>query len=91
MLLKFLLVKFYYLDNMLFYLNRYEKWIYQLVFSNYSVDQDTISSSLFLQNTNYSGLENFIHVNIVFKCLYKSKKPIKYLDKRNGKRNFKYA
>ncbi len=67
-------------------LNWFEERIYLLIFSNHNVDKDIIPNSNFLQNADYSGLENYTHINIVSECPEKSSNPLdvvlKYLDKR---------
>ncbi len=49
-------------------LNWLEQKIYTFIFRNHAVDQDIIPNSQFLQNVDYSGLENCTHINIVSKC-----------------------
>lgn len=69
-------------------LNWFEERIYALIFSNHNVDKDIIPNSNFLQNTDYSGLENCTHINIVLECPEKVSNPLdillKHLDKKAG-------
>lgn len=65
-----------------------EQKIYTFIFSNHAVDQDLIPNSQFLQNVDYSGLENCTHINIVSKCPQKTGNlldvVLTYFDKKVG-------
>lgn len=69
-------------------LNWFEERVYTLIFSNHAVDQDIVPNSEFIQNADYSGLENCTHINIVSECPQKSISPLDvvltYLDKKVG-------
>lgn len=49
-------------------LNWFEEQVYTLIFSNHTVDQDIMPNAEFIQNADYSGLENCTHINIVSEC-----------------------
>lgn len=59
-------------ENVCKSLNWFEQNIYTLIFSNHAVDKDLIPSSQFLQNADFSGLQNCTHINIVSKCPQKA-------------------
>lgn len=67
-------------------LSWFEKRVYALIFSNHNVDKDIIPNSKFLQNVDYTGLENCTHINIISECPEKSINPLdlmlRYLDKK---------
>jgi len=49
-------------------MNYFEFSIYNIMFSNHQVDKDIIAGSYFLEQTNYDGLANQNHINIVSTC-----------------------
>ena len=53
-------------------LNWFEERMYTLIFGNHNVDKDITQNSNFLQNADYSGLENCTHINIISECPEKS-------------------
>ena len=49
-------------------MNYFEFIIYDMMFSNHQVNKDIITGSYFLEQSNYDGLANQNHINIVSTC-----------------------
>ena len=69
-------------------LNGIEKLIYKILFNDHKVDKDIAINSEFLQNADFSGLENFRHINVISVCHENTLNPIeillKYMDYRGN-------
>lgn len=67
-------------------LDWFSRLIYEVVFSNHAVDKDIMPSSDFMKNVDYSGLEKYVHINIISKNASKSQNlldvVLAYFDKR---------